>query len=186
MARDIFAVGVGILLVLASVGMVGVAAATSYDTDYSGDADVLISNQTTAASDLDTIFADVETVTDINGDGTTTTSTDIRFEVHGVNESTTSNYDVLVNETRTVSQNSTENFDFQPTDTYKDDYNSFYLHVQTVPNGTSDHVLNTDHGALYTTSGALGGGGLLGGAGGLGTPVLAVGALGVGYLLLRD
>lgn len=172
----------GVLLILvSSVAFVGGAAAVDYTKDYSGDAAVHVSEMFDSSEDLATVYADVTPVDDMNTSSDTDTTTDVRFVVQGVNESAASNSTELVNETRTISEGSLESFTYEPTDANNTEYNSYYLHVESVTDSESDRINSTDAGTTIYTSG---GGGPLGG--GSSSTMVIAGVVIVGYLYVRD
>lgn len=173
------------VMVMLSIMAVPIASAVDYTADYSDADEVHVSEDIDVHEDLLGVYADVETVETIAPDDDTVSSTDVRFVVAGINETTgpAANSTELVNETRTIQQGSLESFTYEPTDSEAAEYNSLYLHVESVTASESDRINSTNFGTTVYSPGA--GGGLGGSVAGVGLPVIAA-LLVVGYILVRD
>jgi len=147
------------MVMLALSVVAGTGAAVDYSADYSGNDAVLVSEQFETTDDIATIYADVSTTASIDN---TNNETTVRWIVQGINESKAQNASTLANETRTIPEDSLEKWEYEVSDSNREDYNSFYLHVEAETD--HNHIQTVDNGTLYSKSG--GGGGFLPGGGG--------------------
>lgn len=139
----------------------------------------LVNNSVVSDSDTGSVYVDVIGVADMNGSGPVNATVTLT----GVNESQdVANGTELTNQTLTVSENTTESFDYSLTDSDRDTFDEVHILVET--SGDETLIESVDWGSFVKSGGGAGLG--LGGSIG-GIPIVLVVVVIGGYVLMgRD